>query len=282
MWLVTRLPHPFRIRFGALLGWLGYRLAKHRRHIVEINLALCFPGMAPAERQDLVRRVFRSSGISLVETALAWLRPRETFADLARVNGLEHLERAVAEGKGKGVILLGMHLTTLDFAGAVLSKYIDLDVMYRPNKNKVVELLMKRGRERNFRSAIHRDDIRGVIRNLKAGHIVWYGPDQDYGRRHSVFAPFFGVETATITATARIARISGAPVIVLTHYRDPDDEHYEINLSPPLENFPEGDDIRDARRINELVEKAVEKRPDQYWWLHRRFKTRPPGEERPY
>lgn len=280
MWLATRLPHSGRIRFGAALGALGFLFAKSRRHIVDVNLRLCFPDLDDSRRETLLRRVFRSSGISLVETATAWLRDPRDFRSMFTINGLEHLEKAIDEGNG--VILLGMHFSTLDFCGAVLATCCDFDVMYRPNKDELLENIMTRSREKNFPKAIHRDDIRGVLNSLKQGHAVWYGPDQDYGRKHSVFAPFFGVQAATITATARFARISQSPVIVFTHFRSQDDRHYEINLSPPLENYPTGDDVNDATRINRLVEEAIMKYPDQYWWLHRRFKTRPEGEERPY
>ncbi len=280
MWLVTRLPRTVQIRFGAFLGFLGFLLAARRRRIVAVNLRLCFPDLSARQRHALTRAVFRSAGISLVETAVAWLRDPRDYRSIVTFNGLEHLEEAVREGKG--VILLGMHLSTLDFCGAMLATRRNFDVMYRPNKNKVLEMIMTRGREKNFSKAIHRDDVRGVLTRLREGHIVWYGPDQDYGRKHSVFAPFFGVQTATITATARIARISDSPVVVLTHYRSSDDKHYEVNLRAPLDNFPAGDDVRDAAMINRLVEEAIMKCPEQYWWLHRRFKTRPEGEERPY
>lgn len=280
MWLVTRLPHGWQIRFGTLLGKLGFLLARRRRHIARVNLQLCFPDLSPSRQQQLLKQVFRSTGIGLVETAIAWFRDPRDFESIVTINGLEHLERAQA--RGKGVILLGMHLSTLDFCGAVLATRFKFDVMYRPNKNKLLEAIMTRSREKNFPRAIHRHDIRGVVRSLRAGEVVWYGPDQDYGKKHSVFAPFFGIDTATITATARIAKISGSPVIPFTHFRSSDDRHYEINLDPPLADYPEGDDVRDATRVNRLIETAILQAPDQYWWLHRRFKTRPEGEERPY
>ncbi|MEX2489377.1 MAG: LpxL/LpxP family Kdo(2)-lipid IV(A) lauroyl/palmitoleoyl acyltransferase [Pseudomonadales bacterium] len=280
MWLVTRLPHPWQVRFGAMIGRAAFLVARSRRHIAAVNLQLCFPELSRSRQQQLLKQVFRSTGIGLVETAIAWFRDPRDFLDIVEINGLEHLEQAAAEGRG--VILLGAHLSTLDFCGAVLGTRFKFDVMYRPNKNRLLETIMTQSREKNFPRAIHRHDIRGVIRSLKAGDVVWYGPDQDYGRKHSVFAPFFGIETATITATARIAKISSSPVIPFTHYRCADGRSYEINLGPPLQNFPTGDDVEDATIINRLMEEAVLPAPEQYWWLHRRFKTRPDGEERPY
>lgn len=278
-WLITRLPHRLQLHIGSCIGWIGFHLARSRRHIVEVNLSLCFPAFTAQERDRLVRKVFRSGGISLVETANAWLRDARDFLPLVSLTGLHHLEDALKQGKG--VILLGMHFSTLDLCGAVLGTYVEFDVMYRRNKNRLLDLIMKKGREKNFPHAINRNDIRGILNSLKQGHAVWYGADQDYGRKHSVFVPFFGVQAASITATGRFAKITKSPLIVFTHYRNKDGT-YRIELSAPIENFPTGDKVADASLINQLVEQAILKQPDQYWWLHRRFKTRPEGESRPY
>ncbi len=255
-------------------------LAKRRRHIADVNLALCFPQLSTEKRLALLKRVFRSSGIGIVETATVWLRDPAELRDLVEIHGIENLKGALAEGKG--VILLGMHLSTLDFCGAVLSSHVDFDVMYRRNKNLLLESIMTRGRVRNFPHAIERRDIKAVIRALKEGRAVWYGADQDYGRKHSIFVPFFNEPAATITATARLARLYDSPVITFTHYRSSDDSHYEIFLGEPLANYPTDDQAADATTINCHIERAIERQPDQYWWLHRRFKTRPDGQERPY
>ncbi len=278
--LILLLPFSVVCRFGAGLGWIGYHLAKSRRHIVEVNISLCFPELNPEQQNSLVRKIFRSTGISIFETALAWFKEPAEYSHLFTIKGKDILEDAISEHKG--VILLGMHFSTLDLSGAVFSTFADMDVMYRKSKNRLFEHLMKTGREKNFDLAISRDDIRGVIRRLKSGHVVWYGGDQDYGPKHSVFAPFFGIQTATITATARFARITGAPIVLFNHYRNSDDSGYEIEFSRPLDDFPSTDELLNATRINQLVETSVRKCPDQYWWLHRRFKTRPKGESRPY
>ena len=156
---------------------------------------------------------------------------------------------------------------------------IDIDVMYRANENPLLETLMTRGRMKNYPSAVERNDIRGVLQSLKKGHIIWYGADQDYGRAHSVFVPFFGVQAATITATSRFAKISGAAVVPVRYYRRADDNHYDLFLSEPLTDFPTDDVYADALRVNQFVEDAIKPHPEQYWWVHRRFKTRPDGEE---
>lgn len=280
LYLVCMMPLRTRWAIGSLLGRSAYHLARHRRDIVQTNIALCFPDLSAREQDQLVRDNFVSSGISLIETALVWFKPAESFVHLVDIEGLEHLRQARSEGKG--VLLVGMHLSTLDFCGAVLACFENFDVMYRRNKNPLLEAVMTLGRQRTFLSAIERSDVRGVIRRLRQGSIVWYGPDQDYGRKVSVFAPFFGVPAATITATSRIAGMTDAAVIVFSHYRNLQNGRYRIHISPPLADFPSDDEQDDCRRINQLIEDAIRQAPEQYWWVHRRFKTRPPGLERPY
>lgn len=274
--LVTNLPHRTQISIGAGIGKLAYRVASRRRRIVEVNIALCFPDLDKAAQEQLVRRHLRSVGISLIETARVWLWNPRSLRDRVTLHGVEHLKQAATQGKG--VIMLGLHLSTMDFCGAALGSAIDIDVMYRANENPLLETLMKRGRMKNYPSAVERSDIRGVLKSLKKGHIIWYGADQDYGRDHSVFVPFFGVQAATITATARFAQISGAAVVPVTYYRRDDDNHYDLYLSEPLTDFPTGDVEADALRVNQIVEAAIKPHPEQYWWVHRRFKTRPEGD----
>jgi len=278
-WLITRLPYRLQLHIGSFIGWIGFHVAKSRHHIVEVNISLCFPDLQQEEQNHLVRKIFRSSGISMIETANAWLRDPRDFISIVSITGLHHLENTLKQGKG--VILLGMHFSTLDLCGAVLGTYVEFDVMYRRNKNRLLDLIMKRGREKNFPRAINRNDIRGILSSLKLGHAVWYGADQDYGKKHSVFAPFFGVQAASITATGRFAKLTKSPLILFTHFRN-ENGSYRIELSAPMEDFPTGDEVADASFINQLVEQTVLQQPDQYWWLHRRFKTRPEGESRPY
>lgn len=273
------LPFSWQLALGRGLGRLAYYLAPSRRHIARVNLDICFPDLPLEKRRALLRQVFLATGMGMIETANAWITDANKLAARVEFQGLEHLRQGLKQDKG--VLLIGMHFSTLDLCGAALSTQIPFDVMYRRNKNPLLEHLMTQGRERNFPSAIERSDIRAVLKHLKQGHAVWYGPDQDYGRKHSVFVPFFGEQAATITATARFAKISGAPVIVFSHRRTAD-HRYVIEISEPLADYPCGDEAQDARRINEILETAINKAPEQYWWIHRRFKTRPEGEERPY
>ena len=277
--LIARLPFDWQLGLGTTLGQLAYWLAADRKHIAETNIRLCFPNLTAAQQKNLVQQIFRNNGRGIIETGFAWTGRVAQLQGRIQFSGLEHLQQAVAEGNG--VMLLGMHFSTLDLCGAALAREVPFDVMYRRNKNALLESVMREGRIRNFPSAIERSDVRTVVRSLKAGHVVWYGPDQDYGRKHSVFAPFFGIEAASITATARIVQMTSAAVILFSHRRT-DDNQYVIELSEPLKDFPTGNKVSDATRINQLVEEAIRKAPDQYWWVHRRFKTRPEGETRPY
>lgn len=273
------LPFSWQLGLGSNLGKLAYHLARSRRHIAQTNIELCFPEKTRAEQDALIRNIFINSAIGLIETSYAWSGAVAKISPRFEIRGLNHLRAAKAEGRG--VMLLGMHFSTLDLCGAVLGAEMPFHVMYRKNKNPVIERTMSNGRLRNFPAAIERANVRAVIKALKSGEIVWYGPDQDYGRKQSVFAPFFGVEAASITATARIISMTGAAVVPFSHYRT-DEGKYIIELGEAVSDFPSGDDIVDATRVNQIIEQAVRKAPGQYWWVHRRFKTRPVGEERPY
>ena len=280
MWVVAHLPLRLQFSVGRLIGALGYRFASGRRHIAQVNVDLCFAELDAGARRDLVRRIFTSTGIGAVETAIAWFGDLRRYRARTTIEGLDLL--TAAQQRGRGVLLVGAHFSTLDLAGALLSAATDLDVIYRYNKNPVIEHVMRRGRERRYRGVVERSDTRGVLTRLKEGHTVWYAADQDYGRKVSVFAPFFGVSAATITATARFARFNSSAVLFISHFRNVDTLTWSLHLREIDADFPTGDDVEDARRINAVIEQEVGRHPDQYLWLHRRFKTRPPGESRPY
>lgn len=279
-WLAARLPLGWLMRIGRAVGVAGYRLARRRRHITEVNLALCFPDLSGAERRRLARASFEHTGVSLAEMILVWLNPSRRLDRRFVLEGVENLQHAL--DAGRGVIVLAGHFSCIDIASRAVSEAAPFDVMYRENKNPVWEWLQVRGRRHYFDGVIEREDTRQVLRRLKAGRAVWYAADQDYGPKHSVFAPFFGIPAATITATARLARFNDSPVVLLTQYRDLETLSWKARFHPPLDDFPSGDDAADAARINAIIERAIREHPEQYLWAHRRFKTRPPGEPRPY
>jgi KDO2-lipid IV(A) lauroyltransferase len=280
IWLLAQLPYGWQIRIGALLGWLMYHLVPRRRQVAEINIGLCFPELDTEARQRLVKKTFRSSGIALMETSLAWWGRDAMLARLASYDGFEHLERAKAQGKG--VLLLSAHMTGMEMGGRLLVLRHPFAVMYRPHDNPLIEAVIKHAREVHAEKLIHRFDMRDMVRTLRQGGTVWYAPDQDFGRRNSVFAPFFGISTATLTTTSKLAKMSGAAVVPFLTARREDGKGYRLTFLPALADFPSGDDVADAGRYNQVVEEFVRQVPDQYLWLHRRFKTRPPGEEQFY
>lgn len=280
MWLVVKLPFSWQLAMGKFIGWLLYKLARKRRHIAKTNIALCFPGESQPWRDELTKSTFKSYGMALIETANAWWANMSHFSNRYELIGAEHLHKALEQNKG--VLVLGVHLVTIDFAGGLLGLNESIDVIYRRHKNPLFNAAMKRNREKHFARAVDRKDVRGILRRLKQNRPIWYAADQDYGRKHSVFAPLFGIPAASITALNRLAKWYGTPVLMVTHYRHADGKRYTVEFSDVLNNFPSDDDVKDATRVNQLVEQAIMRAPEQYLWLHRRFKTRPEGELRPY
>lgn len=274
-WLIAQLPVALNQAVGRMVGHLFYWLARPRKRIAEINIALCFPELDAEAQAKMVRGVIMSCGLSIAETAMALWGQENKMRNRYRVSGLEHLEAARVEGKG--VLLCGSHLTTIDISGRMMAYHVVADVLYRPDPNPLMAYAIMKARSRVNDNAIHRRDTRQLIKNLRKGNLVWYAPDQDYGRDQSVFAPFFGIPAATVVATSRIAKISGCKVIPFFCFREPHGQ-YRIEIQPPLENFPTDDDLADATRVNKIIEDAVRQAPDQYLWVHRRFKTRPIGE----
>lgn len=278
LWLLVQLPYVCLLWLGRGLGALMFHLAGSRRRIARRNLELCFPELSEARREQLLRENFASTGIAFFEMAMSWWWPRQRLARLARIEGLEHLQRAQAEGQG--VILMAFHFTTLEIGAALLGQRQTIDGMYREHSNPVFDYVQRRGRERHNAdaTAIEREDIRAMLRVLRAGRAIWYAPDQDYGRKQSLFAPLFGIPAATVTATTKFARLGKARVVPFSQSRLADGSGYRLVIHPPLEDFPGESEEADCRRINQLVEQAIRQQPEQYLWAHRRFKTRPDGE----
>ncbi|MFP3514881.1 lipid A biosynthesis lauroyl acyltransferase [Pseudomonas sp. SIMBA_077] len=282
LWLVVQLPYKVQLGIGRLLGALMYRVAGERRRIAARNLELCFPEKTATERKRLLKENFASTGIAFFEMAMSWWWSKPRLAKLAHVEGLEHLQQAQREGQG--VILMAFHFTTLEIGAALLGQQHTIDGMYREHKNPLFDFIQRRGRERhNLDSlAVERDDVRGMLKLLRAGRAIWYAPDQDYGAKQSIFVPLFGIEAATVTATSKFAKLGKARVVPFTQQRLADGSGYKLVIHPPLADFPGASDEADCLRINQWVERAIQACPEQYLWAHRRFKTRPPGEPKLY
>ena len=275
---IARLPWNVQRGFGGVAGRLMYRLMRRRRRIAQTNLALCFPHLDESMRSRLVRSHFRSLGLGLIEIAFAWWASEARVTARARIVGAEHLEAALSFGKG--VILLGGHFTTFEIGGRIFASRFETGATYRPHNDPWWDSVLRTGRGRYVTDLVPHKDVRAMVRHLGCNGILWYAPDQDVsshrGRRH-VFAPFFAARAATTTATAWLARRSGARVVPFASYRLADESGWEVVLDPALEGFPSGDDAADARRLNMVLEAQIERGVEQYLWVHRRFKTRPPG-----
>jgi len=281
LWLIVKLPYPVLVWLGKALGWIGYVLMPGRRRITRTNLRLAFPDLDDQQVRNLMRESFYSSTLAIFESGLAWWASDRRMKKLYRIEGLEHL--AEAEALGKGVLLLGGHYTTLEISGRFLAYHADnLRPTYKRAHNPLFEAVMTHYRRNMLDELIPSRDMRAILRNLKQRKLVWYAPDQDFGMRSAVFAPFMGVQTATITLTSRLAKSSGAPVLPFYSERLPDNRGYLMRFGPIIEDIPTGDDVQDATLVNQAIEQQVRRTPAQYLWGHRRFKTRPWGEPQVY
>lgn len=278
--LLGWLPLGLGRRITAPLGGILRALMRRRRGIAERNLAFCFPELDGAARQRLLREHFRHLGESIAEIAVAWGRPGHLPLRIGQVVGLEHLDAARADGSG--VILITGHVTCLELGARLFGEQVDARGIYRPLRNPVLERYQNRGRSRYARSMIRHRDMRTMVRHLRTGGVLWYAPDQDFGARRSEFAPLFGHPVATATGLLDLARTGRARVVPMYPVKDEDSGRITVHLEPALYPFPTDDPLADLARVNEFLEARIRQAPAQYWWLHRRFKTRPPGEPDPY
>jgi KDO2-lipid IV(A) lauroyltransferase len=264
------LPLPWQQRIGRGIGALARRLIKRRRKIAMANLRACFPEKTETERETLLREHFASVGIGLMEIAYGWWGRVEEFDRLGDIHGLEHLNAALDEGNG--VVLLAGHFTTIEIGGIILAQHIPMNAMYRRFENPLFEEVMRRKRLRHVSHVIQRGDFRGMLRSLKNNKAVLYMPDQAYVRSNSVQVPFFDIPAPTSTGTSRLVARSGARVVPFLPIRRRDGKGYDLYVEPPLENFPTDDATADAARLNALFEAHARRAPEQYLWVHRRFK----------
>lgn len=276
LWLLAHLPHRLALGMGAFCGPPLLALVPRRRRVIERNLERCFPEADPAWRRTVAAANRRESGRMLAAFAWGWFGSHRAVARLPlRVEGLEHIEAARAAARG--VLLVGAHFSHLELAGRLLTRSVPVAGMYREHHNPAFEWAVRRARLRYACAMFRRDELRAALRHVKSGGVLWYAPDQEYRRGERVHAPFFGIPAATITATHQLARLTGASVIGFEHWRE-EDGSYRIRLHPPLPDFPGGDSLADTTRVNEMIEGFVRAHPEQYLWLHARFKTRPAGE----
>ncbi len=271
---LARLPWPLQQGLGRALGGLLRLCLRDRRRIAARNLELCFPELDAGARDTLLREHFAALGIGVFEFARAWWGSVAPLRRGLTIEGLEHLQAARAGGRG--VILVSGHFTTLEVCGRLLCDHVPLAGMYRPHAQPAMEWAVKRGRLRYAAAMFPKQDVRGAVRHLKRGGLLWYAPDQDPSRGDSVYVPFFGQSAHSLTSTHQLARMSGAAVVPFQHARRPDGG-YGLRLWPALDAFPSADARADTAKVMAAIEDMVRAAPAQYLWIHRRFKRRPDG-----
>jgi len=282
LWLLHFLPLPLLATIGRGLGWLLMLFGRQRRAVVDLNLDWCFPELNEAARHDLARRHFQALGRSILERGIFWWSSRQRLEKLIKVQGEEHLQAQLAAGRP--VILLAPHFLGLDAGGVALTMRHDLVSIYAVQTNPVFNRLLLRGRSRfgNQQLLSRQDGARATIKAMKSGRPFYYLPDLNARRREAIFVPFFGISAATITGLPRLARAAGAAVLPCITRMLPNGEGYRLEIGEPWTDYPTDDVIADTTRMNTWIESVVRTMPEQYHWVHRRFKTRPPGEVRPY
>jgi Kdo2-lipid IVA lauroyltransferase/acyltransferase len=257
-------------RVGRLLGWL----LPERRHIAERNLAVCFPKLSTEERGALVKKHFEAIGAAFSEIAMGWFGSKQVVQNIVRIEGQEHLVKAL--DKGKGVLLFCGHFTPLEILYPALKPLCPkLTAMYRPMRNKLADEIMRRGRLRSFDQLFSKYSVRQLVKSLNDNSAVMYLTDQCYTGKNSALVPFFGEPAMTSTATTRLLRLSGATLLRVFYKRLEDDTGYIVQICPPLENFPTDDPVRDTRILMRELENHIRTCPEQYAWIHKRFKGRP-------
>ncbi|WP_261855434.1 kdo(2)-lipid IV(A) palmitoleoyltransferase [Pectobacterium carotovorum] len=277
LFLLVQLPYPLLMKLGSSAGRLSRVFLKRRVSIARRNLELCFPAISDDEKEAMIDNNFASLGMALVETGMAWFWSDRRVRQWFDVSGLEHLQHATA--KGRGVMVIGIHFMSLELGGRAMGLCQPMMAMYRPHNNKAMEWVQTWGRSRSNKAMIDRKDLRGMVQALKRGEAVWFAPDQDYGPKGSVFAPFFAVKSAATTnGTYTISRLAKPAMMTTVLIRKPNALGYQLVIQPELQDYPYHDEQAAACYMNKVIEKEIMRAPEQYLWLHRRFKTRPAGE----
>lgn len=276
LFLLVQLPYPVLYRLGVWLGRTSMRFLKRRVSITRRNLQLCFPDLTPEQVEARIVSNFESLGMGLLETGMAWFWSDARVKRWFDVSGLHNLKKA--QENNQGVLVIGVHFMSLELGGRAMGLCQPMMAMYRPHNNKAMEFVQTWGRMRSNKAMLDRKDLRGMVHALKKGEAVWFAPDQDYGPRGSVFAPLFAVdEAATTSGTYMLARLAKPALITVVLVRKPAGKGYDLVIQPALQDYPIDDELAAAAYMNRVIETEIMRAPDQYLWLHRRFKTRPAG-----
>lgn len=273
--IIAMLPLNALLATGTVVGKLAYHTLKRRRHIAEVNIRLCFPELPAEQQAELVEKVIISSVLGFLETAWSWWARDEDLLARTDYEGLELVE--AAQKSGRGVLLIGSHFTTLDLAGRMLRLKMDVDSSYQKQSNAVFDYCILQYRLKRFTNMVEKTEMRRLIKIIKSGRAMWYASDQDFGRKHSVFAPFFGHQAATINTLGSILKLTKAKPLYFSHYRigTGKNTRYLMRITDPFGEQLGDDAVANATLLNKVIEDAIRFAPEQYMWVHRRFKTRP-------
>ncbi|WP_392558260.1 Kdo(2)-lipid IV(A) acyltransferase [Orbus mooreae] len=275
-YIIVLLPYPILYQLGKGLGLLASKIMTKRLSTARQNIKLCFPDMSKSEQEQLLRDNFISTGMAVFETGMAWFWSNRRLKKYCKIIGDEYITQK--QQAGQGVLLIGVHFLTLELGARILGMSHPGVGVYRPNDNLVMDYVQLKGRLKSNKYMLDRYNTKGMIRALKKGELVWYAPDHDYGPKNSVFAPFFAVEKAATTiGTSILVKLAQPAIIPFTPKREPKGQ-YTVSVTPPLEDYPYNDEYAAATFMNKVVEQQILQAPEQYMWLHRRFKTRPEGE----
>lgn len=276
LYVLVLLPYPIIYQLGTKLGLLSRRFIGKRQEIARQNLKLCFPDMPESERENMLRENFMSTGMAIFETGMAWFWSDRRLKKHTKIIGDDYIKNI--QQTGHGMLFIGIHFLTLELGARILGMSYPGVGVYRPNDNPVMDYIQLKGRLRSNKYMLDRYNTKGMIRALKKGEMVWYAPDHDYGPKNSVFAPFFAVDKAATTIGTTILIKFAQPAIIPFTPKREKDGHYTVSIAPPLDGYPLNNEIAGATFMNKAIEHEILKAPEQYMWLHRRFKTRPKGE----
>ncbi len=282
LWTLHFLPLPLLAALGRGVGSAIGLFARQRRHIVQRNLALCFPELTAEARAKLVREHFAYLGRSLLERGVLWWAARERLENLLQIEGLEVVESLLAQQTP--VILLAPHFLGLDAGGTAITLHFNTVNLYAEQSNPVLNDMVLNGRRRfgDQKLLSRQEGILATVKAMRAGRPFHYSPDTNARRRDATFVPFFGIAAATTSGLPRLAKAAKAVVVPCVTTFLPDQKGYRVRLSPPWQNYPSGHLEEDLARMNHWLESEIRQQPAQYYWVHRRFKTRPPGEPKLY
>ena len=282
LWLLHFLPLPVLAVVGKGFGHALYYIARRRRKIVDINLAWCFPELTETQRTQLAKSHFQTLGRSFIERGILWWSSPKRISRLIKIEGAEKIH--ALQAAGRPIILLAPHFLGLDIGGVSIAMRFKAVTVYAAQSNPVFDNVVRKGRLRFGNSIMlsRQDSVRSSIKAMRSGRVFYYLPDLNFRRRESIFVPFFGIQTATISGLSRLSKAAGAAVVPCVTRILPGGQGYQVEVDDPWNNFPTDDIEADTARMNAWIEAKIRTMPEQYYWVHRRFKTRPEGEARPY